>query len=394
MKTDGLSGIKVLVIEDDPTFSTMLSHKLRSFGFSDIHISSNGRIAMNGGDDFPDIITLDYNLGGPDGVNILKTIRENHPETPVILLSGQKEVNVVVEAFKNGASGYIIKNSSALVELENSLKIMAERILLRREVEKLREQVRVRTEAPEILGESEAIKRTFHLITKAATTNIQVMITGNSGTGKELVAKAIHENSDRKRRPYIVVNLAAIPPDLVESELFGYEKGAFTDARHRRIGKFEEANRGTIFLDEIGEMDMSLQTKLLRVLQEKKVTRLGSSKEISFDSRIICATNRNLRQLVDNGKFREDLYYRIHGFLIHLPDLIERENDIILLSNHFINGFCAANAFKPKKLTLGAITRLVRHAWPGNIRELKSLIERAIMVSEENEITENDLIFI
>ena len=221
-----------------------------------------------------------------------------------------------------------------------------------------------------------------------------VLVTGQSGTGKELVARAIHYNSQRARKPFVTVNMGAIPEDLIESELFGHEKGAFTDARDRRIGKFEEANEGTIFLDEIGEMDLMMQTKLLRVLQEKEVTRIGSNKSIKLDVRVIAATNKNLVQEVKEGRFREDLFYRLQGFLIHLPTLLERGDDVVLLSKNFLSDFCKENRMPNIQLSKEATKFLMDYGWPGNVRELKAVIERAAIMSENNTILPEDLVFV
>jgi len=221
-----------------------------------------------------------------------------------------------------------------------------------------------------------------------------VLVTGQSGTGKELVAKALHYNSNRSRKPFVIVNMGAIPTDLVESELFGHEKGAFTDAREKRIGKFEEADGGTIFLDEIGEMDLSLQTKLLRVLQEKEVTRIGSNKIMKLDFRLIAATNKNMLHEVKEGRFREDLFYRLQGFLIHLPPLKERGDDILLLGKSFLNDFCKENRMPQVTLSKDACSFMLDYDWPGNIRELKAVIERAALMAEDNIITVEDLTFV
>jgi transcriptional regulator with GAF, ATPase, and Fis domain len=231
------------------------------------------------------------------------------------------------------------------------------------------------------------------LIQKIENTNLITLVTGESGTGKEVVAKAIHYNSPRKRNPFIAVNVAAIPADLIESELFGHEKGAFTGAVSKRIGKFEESHEGTIFLDEIGEMAMDLQTKLLRVLQDNKITRLGTNKEISIDMRVIAATNKNLAERVKEGKFREDLFYRLQGFLIHLAPLRERGNDILILAKSFLEEFCKSNKIAPKTISVSAMENLLAYPWPGNVRELKSTIERAALMSNSQKIEADDLIF-
>jgi len=244
-----------------------------------------------------------------------------------------------------------------------------------------------------IIGNSLAIKKVFALLEKAVKTQITVSVTGETGTGKELVAKAVHYNSKRKNRPFIAVNIAAIPHDLIESELFGHEKGAFTSAANRRIGKFEEAEGGTIFLDEIGEMDLSLQSKLLRVLQEKEITRIGSNQTIKLDVRVIVATHRNLAAETKAGKFREDLYYRLLGLPIQLPALRERDQDIILLSRHFLDQFSKENQMTKFKITADAQNKLLKYPFPGNVRELKSVIELAAVMAEGNEVRDQDINF-
>ena len=303
------------------------------------------------------------------------------------------QTDVVVETYKNGAVDYIIKDDSALVNLENSVKNLCKNVNLRQENESLKDLVIDRNKYTKILGNSGAVMRVLKMIQKVEKSNIMVLVTGQSGTGKELVAKAIHYNSPRGRKPFVTVNMGAIPEDLIESELFGHEKGAFTDARDRRIGKFEEANEGTIFLDEIGEMDLLMQTKLLRVLQEKEVTRIGSNKSIKLDVRVVAATNRNLAQDVKAGKFREDLFYRLQGFLIHLPPLYERGDDVILLSKNFLSDFCKENHMDQIILSKEATKYLMGYKWPGNIRELKAVIERAAIMSENNTINPDDLVF-
>ena len=301
----------------------------------------------------------------------MERIKNYNQDIQCIVVSGQEKLDVVIETYQKGAVDYIIKNDNALVNLENSVKNLCKTVKLKQENETLKDQV----------------------IQKVEKSNIMVLVTGQSGTGKELVAKSIHYNSPRARKPFVTVNMGAIPADLIESELFGHEKGAFTDARDKRIGKFEEANEGTIFLDEIGEMDLSLQTKLLRVLQEKEVTRIGSNKSIKLDVRVIAATNRNLAHEVKEGNFREDLFYRLHGFLIQLPPLYERGDDVILLSKTFLSDFCKENKMPQVSLSKEAAKFLMDYKWPGNIRELKAVIERAAIMSENNVITPEDLVF-
>src|SRR5690606_27608125 len=341
----------------------------------------------------PDIVSIDYNLPQMNGLEILTKIRNYNKGIYTIILSGQENVEIVVEAYKNGANHYIVKNENALVELKNSIKNFSVNVNLQKVVEDLKQQIIDRNKYDRIIGESSAILKVLKLIQKVENKNILTLITGESGTGKELVANALHYNSSRKKKPFIPVNIGAIPPDLIESELFGHEKGAFTGASDKRKGKFEEADGGTIFLDEIGEMDISLQTKLLRVLQESKISRLGSNKEIQLDVRVVAATNKNLSQRVKDGLFREDLYYRLQGFLIHLPTLRDRENDIILIAKQLLREACEKNKMPQKAFTKEALEALFNHNWPGNVRELKSVVDRAAIISEDDKVGVDDLVF-
>jgi len=264
---------------------------------------------------------------------------------------------------------------------------------LKKEIVNLRQEVKKKyTSQTTIIGNSPAVQKVYELIEKATRTNISVTITGETGTGKELVAKAIHYSSDRANFPFVPVNVAAIPKDLIESELFGHEKGSFTGASSRRIGKFEEAGKGTLFLDEIAEMEISLQAKLLRALQEKEVVRIGSNTPVKTDCRIIIATNKNLPEEIKNGNFRQDLYYRLYGLPIELPPLRERGNDVIILAKHFIQLFCKENNMLPKSLSSEASSRLLSYVFPGNIRELKSVMELAVTLADQNEITADHIV--
>ena len=385
--------IKIFVVEDDMIFGTLIKRTLEKENNYDItHFTS--------GEDFlqhlhlnPNIVTLDYNLPGMNGLDILTKVKNYDNSIATIIVSGQESVEVAVEAYKNGANYYIVKNKSTFTELTHAVKSSSLIVNLKKEVEHLREQIIDRNKYSVIVGESKAALQIIRMIQKVERNNIMVMITGESGTGKEVVARAIHYNSPRKREPFVAVNVAAIPEDLIESELFGHEKGAFTGADSKRIGKFEEANEGTILLDEIGEMDISLQTKLLRVLQENKICRVGSNKEINLNVRVLAATNQNLGKRVKEGKFREDLYYRLQGFLIHLPPLRERENDVLILARHFLGNFCEQNRLGNKTFSKRALESMIEHTWPGNIRELKSFIERAALISDSNEIGADDLIY-
>jgi DNA-binding NtrC family response regulator len=384
--------ISIAIIEDDIIHYKLMKQYLPDDRY-DVMWYQTGNDFLKTVENLPEIVTLDHKLPDMSGLDILRKIHDQQSYCNVVYFSGQEEVAVVVEAYKLGAKYYIIKNQSSFVEFENAIKNIVQNIQLKKEVEQLRNLVVRREKYTAIIGESPEILKVLKLIQKVENSDFLTLITGESGTGKELVAQAIHYNSQRSKKPFVAVNVSAIPSDLVESELFGHEKGAFTGADSRRIGKFEEADNGTIFLDEIGDMDLSLQTKLLRVLQEKKITRLGSNKEISVNIRVLLATNRNLGKMVKDGQFREDLYYRVQGFLIHLPPLRERGNDLIVLANYFITEFCKANKISQKCLRREAYKMLMQHSWPGNVRELKSVIERAILISDTNEITEDDLLF-
>jgi len=385
--------IKIFVVEDDEFFSELIKAKLHQEENYDVFLFSTGFEALQNLVEQPDVIVVDYSLPDMNGVEILSKIKEFNINIPCIILSGQKDLKVVVEAYKQGAERYIIKDENAIVELSQNLSAICETIELKKELESLKDKIIDRNKYQNIIGESFPIKKMFNLMQKVENIKIPVLVTGNNGSGKELVANALHYNSDRRRKAFVAVNVAAIPEDLIESELFGSEKGAFTGAS-KRIGKFEEANKGTIFLDEIGELDLALQAKLLRVLQENTVTRLGGTKEISLDIKIISATNKNLWKEVQKGKFREDLYFRLQGFQIHLPALNERGNDIILLAQHFIKVFANKQKTPEKTLHPMAIRKMLDYRWPGNVRELKSMVERAYLISEENTIHLGDLIFL
>jgi DNA-binding NtrC family response regulator len=292
-----------------------------------------------------------------------------------------------------GAYDYITKSNDIKERLLNTIQNLTKDLSLKKEISTLRKEVQKKYSFRQtILGDSLAIKNVYELVEKALDTNITVIISGETGTGKELVAKAIHYNSKRKEKPFVAVNVPAIPSELIESELFGHEKGSFTGASFRRIGRFEEADGGTLFLDEIGEMEQNLQTKLLRVLQEKEIVRIGSNKPVKTDCRIIAATNKILKEEVKKGKFREDLYYRLLGLPIELPPLRERANDILILASHFIESFCMENNIPLKRLTAEAQKILMNYSFPGNVRELKSLVELAVTLSVKEEIEASDFV--
>jgi len=386
--------VKIFVVEDDPAYSKFLNYVLSLNPDFDVDFFATGKDCIAHLHKKPSIITLDYSLPDMSGEKVLKSIREFDPDISVIIISAQEKIGTAVELLKAGAFDYISKDEEAKDRILNSIKNAGNKTSLIREIDRLKHEITVKYEFEKsILGSSSAIKRVFDLIEKAVKTQITVSITGETGTGKELIAKAIHYNSKRKNKPLVAVNVAAIPKDLIESELFGHEKGAFTGAAGRRIGKFEEAEGGTIFLDEIGEMDLSLQSKLLRVLQEKELTRIGGNQIIKLDVRVIVATHRNLQEEVRAGRFREDLYYRLLGLPIHLPPLRERDKDILLLAKHFADHFAKENDLKRLLLSHEAQEKLLQYSYPGNVRELKSVIELAAVMSSGTEIRGEDITF-
>jgi two-component system response regulator AtoC len=385
---------KIFVVEDDPMYAKILKHKLGMDPDFEVKLFSDGRSFLHFLDDKPDIVTLDHSLPDMTGLELLKEIKNAHPGIQVIVLSAQEDVSTALEMLRNGAYDYIIKDSQAIEKLWHLVHQAQEKTELQKEVEILSSEIAVKYDFQEyIKGSSAPMQKVFSLLQKSVNANITVSITGDTGTGKELAAKAIHFNSNRMRKPFVALNVAAIPKELIESELFGYEKGAFTGADQSRAGKFEEANKGTLFLDEIGEMDLNMQAKLLRVLQEREISRLGSNKVIPIDVRIIVATHRDLRQEVKNGNFREDLYYRLMGISVDLPPLRERGNDIVLLAKFFKDQFCKENKIPKKEFAPSCIEKLLKYSYPGNVRELKALVEIATVMSEERFIEPHDIQF-
>ncbi|MFO7369337.1 MAG: sigma-54 dependent transcriptional regulator [Bacteroidales bacterium] len=388
------NAVKIYVVEDNDWYNRLLVHTLSLNPDYQVKSFFNGTDFLNALNDQPDIVTLDYRLPDSNGAELLKHIRQEHPGIAVILISEQEDINVVVELLKLGARDYIIKSNDIRDRLLNTVQNIRKEMGLLNEISKLRKEVQKKYSFKNsILGESPSMNLVYEMIEKARNTNITVSVYGETGTGKELVAKAIHYNSKQKDKGFVAFNVAAVPSELIESELFGHEKGAFTGATYRRIGKFEEADGGTLFLDEIGEMDPSFQVKLLRALQEKEVVRVGSNQTIKFDCRIIVATNKNLKEEVRKGNFREDLYYRLLGLPIELPPLRERGNDVLILAKHFIEAFSRENHLPAKKLSEKAQHKLLKHTFPGNIRELKSIMELALTLSDHEEIEPADLIF-
>ncbi len=386
--------IKIFVVEDNDWYNRLLVHTLSLNPDHEVSSFFNGKDFLSRLHEPPDIITLDYRLPDITGLELLKRIREENGDIQVILISEQEDIDTVVSLLKHGAYDYITKSNDIRDRLLNTVQNIRNGIGLKREISSLRREIQKKYSfRHSLLGESPAIKSIYERIEKALNTNITVTISGETGTGKELVAKAIHYNSKRRDKSFVAVNVAAIPAELIESELFGHEKGSFTGASFRRIGKFEEADGGTLFLDEIGEMEPAFQVKLLRVLQEKEIVRIGSNKPVKTDCRIIVATNKNLKEEVKKGNFREDLYYRLLGLPIELPPLRDRGNDVLILARHFIGQFCEENELPLKKLSAPAQKKLLGYLFPGNIRELKSVTELAVTLAGSDEIEAADLVF-
>lgn len=384
--------VKVFVVEDDPVYLKMVKYIVELNPDHVVETFENGKDCLARLHENPAVVTLDYSLPDLPGEEVLQRILSYNPDIKVIIVSSQESINTAVELLKHGAYDYITKDNETKDRLLNAINNAKQHASMKEEIIHLREEISEKYDFEKsIIGDSKAMQKVFKLMGKAIKTNITVSITGETGTGKEVVAKAIHYNSDRNKKPFVAVNIAAIPEALIESELFGHEKGAFTGAIARRKGKFEEADGGTIFLDEIGEMDISLQAKLLRVLQEHELTRIGGNDIIKFDVRVLVATHRNLAEEVKKENFREDLYYRLLGIPIELPPLRDRDKDILLIAQHFLNAFSKENNLGKIKLSADAQAKLAKYPWPGNIRELKSVIELAAVMSEEGLIEAEDV---
>lgn len=389
-----MNGFKIFVVDDNELYAKASQHHLSLNPDNEVEAFSTGKECLANLYTKPNLVFLDYSLPDISGIEVLRKIKQSYAEIPVVIVSGQEDVSTAVELLKEGAYDYIVKDENAHERMWKSTNNIRENFMLRDEIDKLREEVDHKYDFSNIKGNSPAVKKVFKLIEKAAQTNITVSITGETGTGKELVAKAIHYNSKNKeKRPLVAVNIAAIPRDLLESELFGHEKGAFTGAVNRRIGKFEEASGGTIFLDEIGEMDLNLQAKLLRVLQEKEVTRIGSNAPIKISARVLVATHKSLAEEVKAGRFREDLYYRLLGLPIELPPLRDRGNDIVVLAKYFVDEFAKENGMEKVQITQEAQKKLLNYDWPGNVRELKAVLELAAVLCDDGKISGENISF-
>lgn len=377
---------KILVIDDERSIRNTLKDILE-FEKHKVDLAEDGKQGLEMAKNVAyDIIFSDIKMPGMDGVELLTALAENELETPIVMISGHGNIETAVECIKKGAFDFIEKPidlNRLLITAKNALEkktLVTETKTLKRKVDK----------KYQMIGESEAIRKVRDMIDRVAPTDARVLITGDNGTGKEIVARMIYMQSKRSNAPLVEVNCAAIPSELIESELFGHEKGSFTSAIKQRIGKFEQADGGTIFLDEIGDMSLAAQTKVLRALQENEITRVGSDKNIHVNVRVLAATNKDLKTEIEKGNFREDLYHRLNVIPIHVPSLDERKEDIPLLVNHFCELICAEQGIALKKFDHAAIERLQQRTWTGNIRELRNVVERLIILCG-NTITAADV---
>jgi DNA-binding NtrC family response regulator len=372
---------RLFIVEDDKTYGRMLKYVAEMNPDYEVFWYKTGKECLDNLHLKPSVISLDYSLPDMTGVEVLKRIKQYNQSIGIVIISGQQDVGTAVELLKAGAYDYIIKNEEIKERFLNTVRNLLQNQHLVSEVETLRVALSDKYTFGKMLkGASPPMQAVYTLLQKAATSNITVGITGETGTGKEVAAQSIHYNSDRQNGNFIAINMGAIPKELIESELFGHEKGAFTGAVTRKIGKFELADKGTLFLDEIGELDLFLQAKILRALQEREVTRVGGNKPVSFDARIIVATHRNLAEEVQKGNFRQDLYYRLLGLTIKMPPLRERGNDIILLAQTFADEYTAKNNLPPVLITREAKNKLLSYAFPGNVRELRAIVDLACVL--------------
>ncbi|MBK6398955.1 MAG: sigma-54-dependent Fis family transcriptional regulator [Bacteroidetes bacterium] len=378
---------KILIIDDEKAICNTLKEIL-SYEKYEVDIANDGAEGIKKAETGNyDLVLSDIKMPKMDGIEVLQKLQEMNPDLPVVMISGHGTIETAVDALKKGAYDYISKPpdlNRLLVTVRNALdrsSLITETKTLKRKIYKTREMV----------GDSPAIAQIKEIIEKVAPTEARVLVTGSNGTGKELVARWIHEKSNRSAGPMIEVNCAAIPSELIESELFGHEKGAFTSAIKQRIGKFEQASGGTLFLDEIGDMSLSAQSKVLRALQENKITRVGGEKEITVSPRVVAATNRDLKVEIEKGNFREDLYHRLSVILIHVPSLNDRKDDIPTLANYFVNEICQDYGMPVKAFSAEALKELQKINWTGNIRELRNVVERLVILSDKK-ITEKEVL--
>lgn len=380
----------ILVVDDDRAHRTMLRTLLSGWGYQVAEAADGSEAIDEVGRKPFDLVLMDIRMAVVSGLEALGKIKELNPSIPVILMTAYASVETAVDALKKGAYDYLIKPLD-FDELKLALGRAMEHSSLRRENIRLRENLGEMFDRRSIIGRSEIMTRLLDTVAQIAPTEATVLLTGDSGTGKEMIAGAIHFNSFRKDGPFIKINCAALTETLLESELFGHERGAFTGADRRKEGKFKQADHGTLFLDEVSEMSLSMQVKLLRVLQERELTRVGGEEVLKVDVRLIAATNRDLLKEIEAGRFRDDLFYRLNVITLHIPALRERREDIPLLAQHFLGIFAERNRKTLKGFTPQAMDHLLRHDWPGNVRELMNSIERGVVLSRGEYLDVNDL---
>lgn len=376
---------KILLIDDEIKITNILSRILLEEGFHVTTADTGEKGVEHADKEKPDLVIMDLNLPGMSGIEAMCCIQERHPELLTIILTAYGSIDSAVDAMRKGAYDYLTKPFDN-DELVMTLRRAEEHLRLRREIVQLKDQLREKYSFGNIVGESPKIRMVFELMDRVAETEATVLVQGESGTGKELIVRAIHHASSRKNAPFIAINCGAIPPNLVESKFFGHEKGAFTDAKERRIGAFEKADGGTLFLDEVGELSLENQVKLLRVIEERTITRVGGSTEIPIDIRLIAATNKELEKEVEKGRFRQDLFFRLNVFLLPLPPLRERREDIPLLIDHFIAKYTKAIAPRVRGISQPSVNYLKAYEWPGNVRELENAVQSALIVCKEGTI--------
>ena len=374
--------IRVLSVDDDPNVTWILSDGLRESDFI-TECCNDGRAAIAKLEQFhPDVCLLDIKMPGMDGIELLNYIKKKDPTISVIIVSGHADTPIVVQAVQGGADDFIVKPFEVEM-VEICIHKVLEKKDLRQRVKRLESELARQSLWEHFIGESPAFTRVRELLEQVGATDLNVLIRGESGTGKDIIARLIHQLSDRSRGPFVKVNCAALPPDLLESELFGHERGAFTGAYKSKPGRFELADNGTIFLDEIGEMPASTQATLLQVLEHKEFFRVGGTQNIKVNVRLICATNINIEQKIQEKEFRLDLFYRINDIQVHTPPLRERGEDIPLLAHHFLNNYCEKFSKAQQSLSAESERALMEYAWPGNVRELESLVKRVVIFGEQ-----------
>ncbi|GAB4130249.1 MAG: sigma-54 dependent transcriptional regulator [Ignavibacteriales bacterium] len=376
---------KIFICDDEPSIQRLLKHWVADQWDYNVEVFDNGTDLLKNLSKEPDLILLDIMLPDINGLDILKKVKSFNQNLPVIMLSAQGSIEVALESIRLGAFDYFPKPIDSN-RLEPAIKNAITNYDLHKRISELENNIQKEYSFENIISADPKMQHVFKMVTKVLNNDITVLIHGESGTGKELIARAIHFNGSRKNDPFVVVNCASIPRELLESELFGHEKGSFTGAHQRKIGKFELAKDGTLFLDEIGEMEMSLQAKILRVIQEREFERVGGNEVIKTNVRILSATNRDLAKMVEEKQFREDLYYRLNSFPITIPPLRERRGDIVILINHFINHFNKKMGLNIKGLTKPALKIMYDYDWPGNIRELENTMERCIILTDTDMI--------